>query len=121
MLDYETIREFAEEVIMYHDSEGMEAILYQDGDYWIRQSGSTGTHEDEIMVKIPLGQTYWGDSYIWGEDLDKDTELVETAIDELVEEIYFRIEDWKEQEEERKKMEAYFEEERKALEDMIGF
>lgn len=121
MLPYETIREFAEDIIGNHGFENTEAILYTDGDHTIRQSGSFGVQEDEIMVKIPLGQTYWGDSYIWGEDLDKDTELVETAIDELVEEIYFRIEDWKEQEEERKKMEAYFEEERKALEDMIGF
>lgn len=121
MLDYETIRNFAEEIIANHDWESMEAVLYQDGDYWIRQSGSTGNYESEIMVTIPLGKTYWDESYFWGEDLDENEELRETAIADVVEDIYFEIEDWKAQEDERKKMREYWEAERKALEDMIGF
>ena len=121
MLDYETIRNFAEEIIANHDWESMEAVLYTDGDCWIRQNGSTGTYEDEIMVTIPLGKSYWDGSYFWGEDLDEDEELREEAIADVVEDIYFGIEDWQAQQEERKEMEAYFEEERKALEDMIGF
>ena len=120
MLDYETIRNFAKEIIENHDWERMEAILYTDGDYRIRQSGSFGMQEDGVMVTIPLGHAYWSASYFWGEDLEEDEELRESAIADMVEEIYFRIEDWKELEEERKKMEAYYEEERKALEDMIG-
>ena len=127
MLAYETIREYAEEIIMNHDHEGMEAILYTDGECWVRQSGSWGSDENEIMVKIPLGQTYWGDSYIWGEDIEKDLVLKETATNDLVEEIYFRIADWQDQQTEVKKietevkaMEEYFEEERKVYEDMIG-
>ena len=121
MFDYEAIRNFAEEIIANHDWESMEAVLYTDGDCWIRQSGSTGTYEDEIMVRIPLGQVYWSESYIWGEDLEEDEELRETAIADVVEDIYLRIEDWQEQEEERKKMREYWEAERKAIEDMMIF
>ena len=114
MLDYEAIRKFAEAIIENHDWESMEAFLYTDGDYWIRQSGSFGTQEDEIMVKIPLGKSYWGESFFWGEDLEEDEELRESAIADMVEDICYKIEDWQEQEEERKKMREYYE-------NMIGF
>ena len=121
MLDYEIIRSFAEEIILYHDFEGMEAILYTDGDYTIRQHGSMSPYEDEIMVKMPLGNAYWGYSDLWGKDLDEEKELVETAIDELVEDINYRIWIWEAEEDERAKMKAYHEEEVRRLENMFGF
>lgn len=113
MLAHEIIRKFAEEIIMSHELDSMEAVLYTDGDYWIRQSGSTGTHENEIMVKIPLGQAYWG------EDLD-DLIQMDHIMDDLIQDIYFRIEDWKVEQEELKKFRESFEADRKAYEDMIG-
>ena len=119
MLDYEAIRGFAEAIIEDHDGESMEAVLYTDGENAIRQCGSWGPHEDEVMLTIPLGNTWWSESYIWGEDLEEDEELAEAAIGAVVEDIYYGIQEWQAQQEELKKMREYFEEERKAYEDMI--
>ena len=94
MITREILREFAEEIIMNYELNGMEAVLYTDGEDWIRQSRSFGTDEDEIMVKIPLGQAYGGDSCIWGKDLDEDKELAESAIGEIIEDILERIYHW---------------------------
>ena len=120
MLDYEAIRGFAEAIIENHDWESMEAVLYTDGDHWIRQSGSSGTHEDEIMVTIPLGIPYWSESFFWGEDLSEDEELRESAIDAAEEDIRRGIEDWQAQQAELKTFEEYFEDELQAYEGMIG-
>ena len=95
MITRETLRDFAELIIMNHDYEGIEALLYADGVYLIRQNGSMGRDESQIMVKIPLGQAYWGDSCIWGKDLDEDKDLAESAIGDLIEDILFRIDCWK--------------------------
>ena len=103
MLAHETIRKFAEEIVMNHELDGMEAVLYTNGDYSTRQTVTRYREGDNrIMVKVPLGEAYWRDTQLWGEDLD-DLIQWEHIMDSLIEEIYFRIEEWKYQQAELKK------------------
>ena len=59
----EIIKSLAEEVWENILWEGMESVLYSDGDIWTRQQGSTGVDEDEIIFKVDLSPDNWVDSF----------------------------------------------------------
>ena len=94
----EQVRNFVEKEIWENLIwEGMEAILYKDGETWTRQEGSTGTDEDDIIYKVPLSSTYWGESYslAWDKEEEewiKDETMKEDFIDDIADEILEEIE-----------------------------
>lgn len=70
--------------------EGMEAVLYKDGDSWTRQEGTVGADEGEVIYRVSLSSDYWGDSYALdykdGEWI-KDESMKEDFIRDITEEI----------------------------------
>jgi hypothetical protein len=54
--------EIAEEIIENIGWDGMELIVYSDGYSTIRQEGSFGEDEDQIIAKVPLSEWYWSDT-----------------------------------------------------------
>ncbi|MDN6167052.1 MAG: hypothetical protein L0J18_12960 [Tetragenococcus koreensis] len=66
----ENINKFVEEIWDNIFWEDMEIAFYKDGDNWIRQQGSKGADEDEIIYTLPLSFSYWGDSYFITTDED---------------------------------------------------
>lgn len=92
-MNKEVIKTFVKEEIWENIIwEGMEAILYNDGDTWTRQEGSTGIDEDDIIYKVPLSFYYWSDSYVLAknedEDLVKDESMKEYFINDMTNQIY---------------------------------
>lgn len=92
-MNKEVIKTFVKEEIWENIIwEGMEAILYNDGDTWTRQKGSTGIDEDDIIYKVPLSFYYWSDSYVLAknedEDLVKDESVKEYFINDMTNQIY---------------------------------
>lgn len=92
-MNKEAIKTFVEEEIWENIIwEGMEAILYNDGDTWTRQEGSTGIDEDDIIYKVPLSFYYWSDSYVLAknedEDLVKDESVKKYFINDMTNQIY---------------------------------
>ena len=71
--------------------DGTEAILYRDGETFIRAIGSKGNFESEIVATLTLSEYYWADTYLYTDgELDKDmkdtfiedyTEWLKAAID----------------------------------------
>lgn len=65
----------------------MEAVLYKDGDNWIRQQGSRGVDEEDIVYTLPLSFSYWGDSYFMyrneDEDVVKDQSMKECFVEDI--------------------------------------
>ena len=43
--------------------DGMEAVLYEDGETWTRQASAFGEDESKIIYKINLDTWYWVDSF----------------------------------------------------------
>lgn len=68
----EDLKNFVEEVWNNINWEGMEAVLYKDGSNWIRQQGSRGVDEEDVIYKLPLSFNYWADSYFMSPDDDGD-------------------------------------------------
>ena len=74
---------------------GMEAVLYEDGETWTRQATVFGGDEDKIIYKINLDTWNWVDSFAVVKNVDgeiiKDESMREkffdTMIDEVVEEL----------------------------------
>jgi len=70
---------------------GMEIVLYEDGDHWTRQVGSYGTDEQGIVYKLPLSESYWCDSYFVtvneDGDLVKDESMKEDFIEDMTRQI----------------------------------
>lgn len=92
-MNKEAIKTFVEEEIWENIIwEGMEAILYSDGDTWTRQEGSAGIDEDDIIYKVPLSFYYWSDSYVLAknedEDLVKDESVKKYFINDMTNQIY---------------------------------
>ncbi|MDN6409503.1 MAG: hypothetical protein L0J76_05280 [Tetragenococcus halophilus] len=81
------IKNFVEEVWNNINWEGMEAVLYKDGDNWIRQQGSRGVDEEDIVYTLPLSFSYWGDSYFMyrneDEDVVKDQSMKECFVEDI--------------------------------------
>lgn len=81
------IKKFLEEVWDNLFWQGMEAVLYKDGDNWIRQQGSRGVDEEDIVYTLPLSFSYWGDSYFMyrneDEDVVKDQSMKECFVEDI--------------------------------------
>lgn len=67
--------------------EGMEAVLYGNGETWLRQQGSTAWDEGDILYILPLSESHWNDSYFvtMNEDGDlmKDEEMKQDFIEDI--------------------------------------
>ena len=67
--------------------DGREAIVYADGDYGVRQIGSTGEDEDLIIAKINLSGYYWNDTMIdWFGKSWRHRELNSEVVKEFIKE-----------------------------------
>ena len=91
-MDKDLVRSFVEEIWENLVWEGMEAILYKDGETFVRQEGSAGTDEDDIIYKVSLSSNYWGESYAldWDEESEeyiKDKTMKEDFIDDVTNEV----------------------------------
>ena len=54
--------EIAEEIIENIGWDGMELIVYSNWDSSIRQEGSFGEDEDQVIIQVPLSKWYWSDT-----------------------------------------------------------
>lgn len=87
----EDLKNFIEEIWNNITWEGMEAVLYKDGDNFIRQQGSTGTNEDEVIYKLPLDLSYWGDSYFMSVNEDGDFIKDERVKEDFIEDMESQV------------------------------
>lgn len=85
------IKNFLEEVWENITWEGMEVVLYKDGDNWTRQQGSRGVDEDEVIYTLPLSLDYWADSYFMYRDEDGDVVKDETMKKDFMEDMESQI------------------------------
>lgn len=87
----ENINNFVKEIWDNIFWEGMEVVLYKDGDNWTRQEGAIGTDEDEVIYKLPLDLNYWCDSYFITKDEDgepvKDESMKKDFIEDMTSQI----------------------------------
>lgn len=67
--------------------DGMEIILYKDGDSGVRQQGSFGKDEEEIAYTLSLDTSYWIDSYAVKKDEDGGMVADEDMKEDFMEEI----------------------------------
>lgn len=71
--------------------QGMEAVLYGDGDIWVRQQGTQAWDEDDIVYKLSLSLEYWSDSFFVtvnkNGDLMKDESMREDFIEDMTRQI----------------------------------
>ena len=83
----EDLKNFVEEVWNNINWEGMEAVLYKDGSNWIRQQGSRGVDEEDVVYTLPLSFSYWSDSFFMCLDEDdepiKDESMKEDFIEDM--------------------------------------
>ncbi|GEQ49807.1 hypothetical protein [Tetragenococcus koreensis] len=71
--------------------QGMEAVLYGNGDIWVRQQGTQAWDEGDIIYKLPLSLDYWGDSYFVSTDEDGDLVKDETMKPDFIEDMTRQI------------------------------
>lgn len=71
--------------------ESMEAVLYGNGDIWVRQQGSKAIDEGDIIYKLPLSLDNWGDSYFVSTDEDGDLVKDETMKPDFMEDMTRQI------------------------------
>lgn len=90
-MNKENINNFVKEIWDNIAWEGMEAVLYKDGDNWTRQQGSKGIDEEDVLYKLPLSFSYWGDSYFMSPneegDLMKDESMKKDFIEDMTSQI----------------------------------
>lgn len=71
--------------------QGMEAVLYGDGDIWVRQQGAQAWDEDDIVYKLSLSLEYWSDSFFVtvkkNGDLMKDETMKPDFIEDMTRQI----------------------------------
>lgn len=83
----EDLKNFVEEVWNNINWEGMEAVLYKDGSNWIRQQGSRGVDEEDVVYTLPLSFSYWSDSFFMYLDEDdepiKDQSMKECFVEDI--------------------------------------
>lgn len=79
------IKKFLEEVWENITWEGMEVVLYKDGDNWTRQQGTRGIDEEDVIYTLPLDLNYWADSYFMYRDEDDDVVKDESMKEDFME------------------------------------
>lgn len=71
--------------------QGMEAVLYGNGDIWVRQQGTKAWDEDDIVYKLSLSLEYWSDSFFVtvnkNGDLIRDESMKEDFIEDMTRQI----------------------------------
>lgn len=87
----EDIKRFLEEIWENLFWEGMETVLYKDGDNWTRQIGSMGIDEENVIYKLPLSFSYWGDSYFITKDEDDEPVKDEAMKNDFMEDMEIQI------------------------------
>lgn len=87
----ENINNFVKEIWDNIFREGMETVLYKDGDNWTRQQGSKGVDEEYIVYKLPLSLDYWGDSYFMSLDEDGDLMKDESMKKDFIEDMTSQV------------------------------
>lgn len=85
------IKNFLEEVWENITWEGMETVLYKDGDNWTRQEGSVGIDEEDVIYKLPLDLNYWADSYFMYRNEDEDVVKDETMKKDFMEDMESQV------------------------------
>lgn len=85
------ITNYLEEVWNNITWEGMEAVLYKDGDNWIRQQGSRGVDEEDVVYTLPLSFSYWGDSYFMYRNEDEDVVKDQSMKDGFIEDMESQV------------------------------
>lgn len=78
------IKNYLEEVWENIGWDGMEAILYRDGETFIRAIGSKGSYESEIIATLTLAEYYWANTYLYTND-ELDEDMKDTFIEEYTE------------------------------------
>lgn len=71
--------------------QGMEAVLYGDGDVCVRQQGSQAWDEGDIIYKLSLSLEYWSDSYFMYKNEDGDLVKDETMKPDFIEDMTRQI------------------------------
>jgi len=71
--------------------ESMEAVLYGNGDIWVRQQGSKAIDEGDIVYKLSLSLEYWSDSYFVTVNEDGDLVKDETMKPDFMEDMTRQI------------------------------
>lgn len=82
------IKDVAKELAKNIGWDNMEFYLKRDGETGVRQSGSFGQNENEVVYKVPLDKWYWRyELETIGLDVDKELneEELETLTDYIVE------------------------------------
>ena len=87
----ENIKSFLGEVWENITWEGMEAVLYKDGDNWTRQQGSRGVDEEDVIYTLPLDFSYWGDSFFMYRNEDDEPVKDEAMKNDFVEDMEIQI------------------------------
>ena len=90
-LTKQAVMEFLEEAWNNLLWDWMEIVLYKDGDNWIRQQGSFGEDEEEIVYTLSLDTNYWIDSYVVKKDEDDDVVTDEDMKEGFMEDIFEEI------------------------------
>lgn len=81
------IKDVAKELAVNIGWDSMEFYLTKDGETGVRQSGSFGANESEVVYKVPLDKWYWKyELETIGLDVDKELneEELETLTDYIV-------------------------------------
>lgn len=71
--------------------EGMEAVLYGNGEIWVRQQGTSAWDEADILYTLPLTLDHWADSYFMYRDEDGDLMKDESMKEDFIEDMTRQI------------------------------
>ena len=81
-----SIKEVAKEIAKNIPWDGMEFFLYEDGEMGVRQIGSFGENESEVIYVRSLEKSYWNDGLTnAGFNIDSSSDWTEKDINDLAE------------------------------------
>ena len=81
-----SVKEVAKEIAKNIPWDGMEFFLYEDGEMGVRQIGSFGENESEVIFVRSLEKSYWNDGLTnAGFNIDSSSDWTEKDINDLAE------------------------------------
>lgn len=81
-----SVKEVAKEIAKNIPWDGMEFFLYEDGEMGVRQIGSFGENESEVIYVRSLEKSYWNDGLTnAGFNIDSSSDWTEKDINDLAE------------------------------------
>lgn len=81
-----SVKEVAKEIAKNIPWDGMEFFLYEDGEMGVRQIGSFGENESEVIYVCSLEKSYWNDGLTnAGFNIDSSSDWTEKDINDLAE------------------------------------